>query len=67
MDLLKKKYYKAKIKKIEGTIPITTGLATANASTAVENKTPNVIEIKYFATTNYNKFMPETLDIKIKV
>ena len=55
------------IKKIEGTIPITTGLATANASTAVENKTPNVIEIKYFATTNYNKFMPETLDIKIKV
>ena len=66
MGLLKKTY-KAKIKKIEGTIPIINGLATGTALTAVENKTPNVIEIKYFATTNYNKFMPEALDIKIKV
>ena len=56
------------------------GLATNTALTAVENKTPNVINLlkrinydakiseidsKYFTTADYNKFTSQTLDEKI--
>ena len=61
-------------------MPSISGLATNTALTAVENKTPNVINLlkrinydakiseidsKYFTTADYNKFISQTLDEKI--
>ena len=61
-------------------MPSISGLATNTALTAVENKTPNVINLlkrinydakiseidsKYFTTADYNKFTSQTLDEKI--
>ena len=61
-------------------MPSISGLATNTALTAVENKTPNVINLlkrinydakiseidsKYFTAADYNKFTSQTLDEKI--
>ena len=61
-------------------MPSISGLATNTALIAVENKTPNVINLlkrinydakiseidsKYFTTADYNKFTSQTLDEKI--
>ena len=61
-------------------MPSISGLATNTALTAVENKTPNVINLlkrinydakiseidsKYFTTADYNKFTSQTLHEKI--
>ena len=69
-----------KIAYTESKMPSISGLATNPALTAVENKTPNVINLlkrinydakiseidsKYFTTADYNKFTSQTLDEKI--
>ena len=68
------------MQKTESKMPSISGLATNTALTAVENKTPNVINLlkrinydakiseidsKYFTTADYNKFTSQTLDEKI--
>ena len=73
--------YNAKITEIESKWPSITGLATASALNAIENKIPNVIDLvkktdynakildiekKYFTTSDYNKFMSGILDANIK-
>ena len=45
VDLLKKTDYNSKITKIESKIPSVSGLATDSASTAAENKIPNVTNL----------------------
>ena len=66
--------------KVKGEIPSITNLATTAAPTIVENKIPNVsdpvkkvdysskipeMKIKYFNTSDYNKFTSDTLHAKI--
>ena len=80
MNLLKTDY-NTKITETEGKIPSITGLATATAFNAVENKISDVsnlvkkedcdakisdIESKYFTTSDFNKFTNEIIHIKIK-
>ena len=70
----------AKINEVKNEIPSVTNLATTDALTAVENKNPNVsdlvkradydtkiseMKIKYFTTSDYNKFTNNILDAKI--
>ena len=73
---------KVKIKDVEHNIPSITGLATTAAYTAVENEIPNFsgivkkvdyvtkkkeIESKYFTTCDYNKFMNDIIEAKVKI
>ena len=79
--LIKKTDYDTTIKNIEGKMPSITNLVTTAAFTGVENKILNVrdldiktdydakpteIEVKYFTTSDYNKFANDILDTKIK-
>ena len=71
----------AKTNEVKGEIPGITNLAAAAAFTTVENKIPNFSDLvkkadydaeikdiknKYFTTSDYNKFMNNILDEKIK-
>ena len=53
-------------------IPSITGLAATAALTAVENKVPDYdakildIELKYFTTSDYNKFTNQIIGNKVK-
>ena len=60
--LLKKKDYDAKINEIKGEILSITGLVKKT----VYNTKISDIEFKYFITSDYNKFMSNVLDTKIK-
>ena len=56
--MLKKADYSANITEIEGKIPSITGLATASALTAVENKIPDVSSLVE-KKTDYNTKISE--------
>ena len=60
--LFKKKDYDAKINEIKGEILSITGLVKKT----VYNTKISDIEFKYFITSDYNKFMSNVLDTKIK-
>ena len=60
--LLKKKDYDAKINEIKGEILSITGLVKKT----VYNTKISDIEFKYLITSDYNKFMSNILDTKIK-
>ena len=60
--LLKKKDYDAKINEIKGEILSITGLVKKT----VYNTKISDIEFQYFITSDYNKFMSNILDTKIK-
>ena len=62
IKLLKKKDYDAKINEIKGEILSITGLVKKT----VYNTKISDIEFKYFITSDYNKFMSNVLDTKIK-
>ena len=71
---------KNQIDEVEGRIPCITNLATIAALNSVENKIPNAtylvkkdydektkdIESKYFSTSDYDKFIDNIYDTKIK-
>ena len=80
MDLLKEQTIMLKLLK-KGKIPSISGLATGADLTAVVNKVPDVsnlviktdynikildINSKYFTTADYNKFLSQTIDVKLK-
>ena len=60
--IVKKKDYDAKINEIKGEILSITGLVKKT----VYNTKISDIEFKYFITSDYNKFMSNVLDTKIK-
>ena len=79
--LVKRTDYNAQITKKKGKILSISGLATGADLTAVVNKVPDVsnlviktdynvkildINSKYFTTADYNKFLSQTIDVKLK-